>query len=68
MEDKELTEVDQYRKALEEIRDVSASYDRRPQFHLRKASPFWRGKIDGLHTCAKIARRVLDRFTGGRSK
>jgi hypothetical protein len=55
-------EADQYREALEEIRDVSASYDRRPQVFLKKSSPFWRGKFEGLHICAKISRQVLDKF------
>lgn len=55
------TEVDHYRKALEEIRDVSESYDRRPQARLVKSSPFWRGKLEGLRICAKIARTVLNK-------
>ncbi len=63
MENRELTEADHYRKALEEIRDVSSSYDRRPQFKLIKSSPFWRGKFEGLHICANIARKVLKRFS-----
>lgn len=62
MDNDELKEVDQYREALEQIRDVSASYDRRPQFKLIKSSPFWRGKFEGLHICSAIARKVLKKF------
>jgi hypothetical protein len=61
-------EVDQYRTALEEIRNVSSSYDRRPCSHLTRSSPFWRGKFEGLHICAKIARKVLDKFNGGKQR
>ena len=56
------TDADQYRKALEEIRNVSESYDRRPQSKLIKSSPFWRGKLEGLRICAKIARTVLTKL------
>jgi len=61
----EKSEVETYKDALEEIEKVSDSYDRRPQVHLKKSSPFWRGKFEGLHICAKIARIALNKFRKG---